>query len=61
MNRVAIAFSAIAAALGGMYAVAVEGQAPELPLDEVKPLVARMRTNTRLLARQIAAAVVLNR
>lgn len=61
MNRVAVVFSAITAALEDMHAVAVEGQTPELSPDEVRPLVARLRTDTRRLARHIAAAAVLNR
>lgn len=60
MNRVAVAFSAITAALEDMYAVAVEGQAPVLSPDEVKPLVTRLLTDTRRLARHIAAAAALN-
>ena len=62
MNRVAVAFSTITAALEDMQAVAAEGQVPELSPDEVVPLVARLRTDTRSLARHIAPAVAaLNR
>lgn len=58
MNRAAVAFSAITAALEDMHAVAVEGQVPELSPDEVVPLVARLRTDTRSLTRHIAAAAL---
>lgn len=58
MNWVAVAFSAITTALENMHAVEVEGQVPELSPDEVVPLVARLRTDTRSLARHIAAASV---
>lgn len=61
MNRVAVAFSAITAALEDRHAVAVNGQAPELSPDGVKPLVARLLTDTRRLGRHIAAAAALNR
>lgn len=58
MNRAVVAFSAITAALEDMHAVAVEGQVPELSPDEVVPLVARLRTDTRSLTRHIAAATL---
>lgn len=62
MNRVAVAFSTITAALEDMHAVATEGQVPELSPDEVVPLIARLRTDTHSLARHIVPAVApLNR